>query len=124
MALRASSAAESPVIYVLLSESSRFKSEVSGQGSVPYKFVCMCVFGCVYESLWLSANINVYECLRSRMRANSKLPAGCLGLFGLEGIHSFDCEHAWKSFGVVKITGCERWGHLYYKLRPLVEGEH
>ncbi|TNN81174.1 hypothetical protein EYF80_008508 [Liparis tanakae] len=31
VALRASSAAESPVIYVLLSESSRFKSEVSGQ---------------------------------------------------------------------------------------------
>lgn len=35
-ALRVSGAAESPVIYVLLSESSRFKSEVSGQGSVQY----------------------------------------------------------------------------------------
>ena len=52
MALRASSAAESPVIYVLLSESSRFKSEVSGQGSVPYMFVC--VFGCVYERVCMS----------------------------------------------------------------------
>ena len=60
MALKASSAAESPVIYVLLSESSRFKSEVSEQGNVPYMFVC--VFGCVYESVYvsllLSANIN------------------------------------------------------------------
>lgn len=35
MALRASGAAESPVIYVLLSERSRFKSEVSGQASLP-----------------------------------------------------------------------------------------
>lgn len=52
MALRASSAAESPVIYVLLSESSRFKSEVSGQASVQY--MSLCVLGCVYQLL--SAN--------------------------------------------------------------------
>ena len=65
MALRASSAAESPVIYVLLSESSRFKSEVSGQGSVPYMFVCVfgCVYQSVYESLSLSANTNVCVCV-------------------------------------------------------------
>lgn len=76
MALRASRAAESPVIYVLLSESSRFKSEVSGQGSVPYMFVVVfgCVFGCVYESLLLFANINVCVCLRSCMWAPGRVP--------------------------------------------------
>lgn len=52
MALRASSAAESPVIYVLLSESSRFKSEVSGQGNVPYMFGG--VFGFVLEKVCMS----------------------------------------------------------------------
>lgn len=47
MVARASSAAESLVIYVLLSESSRFKSEVSGLGSMPYIFVCVCVWMCI-----------------------------------------------------------------------------
>lgn len=50
------------------------------------------------------------------MRANPKLPAGCPGLFGLERLHLFNYEHAWKSFGAVKLmTGSERWGYLYIR---------
>lgn len=52
MALRASRAAESPMIYVLLSESSRFQSEY-------YMIVCVCVG----ESLLLSANTSVCVCV-------------------------------------------------------------
>lgn len=39
------------------------------------------------------------------MRANPKLQAGCLDLFGLERLHSVDSEHGWKSLGAVRIMG-------------------
>lgn len=48
------------------------------------------------------------------MRAKTKLPAGCLSLFVLERLHSFDCEHAWKSSRAVKImTGPQRRRHVF-----------
>lgn len=102
MALRASSAAESPLIYVLLSESSRFKSGVCGQATRT-----LCVFGCErktgeYESPLLSANTSVCLCvcayLSSDTRTNPNLPAGCLALLALEGLHLFDGEYVWKIF--------------------------
>lgn len=61
------------------------------------------------ESLALRININVCVCTR----AKPKLSAGCRGLFGLERLHLFDCEHAWEGLGAVKImTGSERRGRL------------
>lgn len=120
MAMRASSAAESPVIYVLLSESSRFKSEVSGQDSCHICLcmcVCVCVRMCERESVYFSQphaiNLNVCICVRRCMRASPKFSAGCPSLFDLEWLHSFDCGHAWKAFGAVKImTSSQRWSHL------------
>ena len=70
----------------------------------------------MHESLSLSANTNVCVCvcLRSCTRAKTKLPAGCLGLFVLERLHWFDCEHAWKSFHAVEImTGPQRRRHVF-----------
>lgn len=91
VALRASSAAESPLIYVLLSESSRFKSGVCGQGTIS-----LCVFGCEgkreYESLLLSANTSVRAYLSSDMRTGPNLPRRVPRSTCLRGPPFFDGE--------------------------------
>jgi len=79
----------------------------------------------MYESLLLSININVCARLRSCTRSNLKLSAGCLGLFGLVKLHLFDCKHAWKGFGAVKImTGSETWGHLFMSCADWLRGDN
>lgn len=65
-----------------------------------------------YEALLLSTSTSVCACLRSCMRDNLKLPAGCLDLFALEKHHLFDCKHVWKSFKAVELMAGRR-SHLF-----------
>lgn len=79
--------------------------------------VCVCVRMCERESVYFSQphaiNLNVCICVRRCMRASPKFSAGCPSLFDLEWLHLFDCGHAWKAFGAVKImTSSQRWSHL------------
>lgn len=116
VALRASSAAESPVIYALLSESSRFKSGVCGQGTIS-----LCTFGCEHKKdnmshcCSLQAQVCVCAYLRSDTRTGPKLPAGRLAPFASEGLHLFDGEPVWKTFfqTVKIIAGSERRSHAF-----------
>lgn len=49
------------------------------------------------------------------MRTGPNLPAGCLALLALEGLHLFDAECVWKIFfqTVKIIAGSEGRSHLF-----------